>query len=105
MVFVANAGDCRAVLGKRNGSKWEAAALSRDHTATSEVEKLRREHPKEPDVVSDGRVKGILQPSRGIGDGLFKAPVFNMSYVTPIKDFHPPYTTAAPGMYFEIITS
>lgn len=81
-LFVANAGDCRAVLGRRRTSSslvagWsggggegvmEAVALSNDHNAREKVEqdKLRRLHPCETDIVKCKRasacyVKGRLQ--------------------------------------------
>lgn len=79
-LFVANAGDCRAVLGRRRRKKagWggsgggdgitEAVALSNDHNAKEESEqaKLRRLHPFEGDVFTCKRagscyVKGRLQ--------------------------------------------
>lgn len=77
-LFVANAGDCRAVLGRRRRRGWvsgvggegatEAVALSNDHNAKEESEqaKLRRLHPFEGDVFTCKRagscyVKGRLQ--------------------------------------------
>jgi pyruvate dehydrogenase phosphatase len=104
-LYVANAGDCRVVLGKRGkGNSWEAIPLSRDHTATSERERLMSEHPNEPDVVTRGRVKGDLIPSRGIGDGLFKVPEFNRIFKA-YKFHEPPYTTAVPEVTVHPLTS
>lgn len=78
-LYVANAGDCRAVLGRRTrvargwvrGGKeevMEAIALSNDHNAREETEqaKLRKLHPFEGDVFTCKRanscyVKGRLQ--------------------------------------------
>lgn len=104
-LYVANAGDCRVVLGKRReGDTWEAIPLSRDHTATTERERLMKEHPNEPDVVRKGRVKGDLIPSRGIGDGLFKIPEFNQAF--RFYRFHePPYTTALPEVTMYPLTT
>lgn len=83
-LFVANAGDCRAVLGRRRRRGWvgggsgregasEAVALSNDHNAREETEqaKLRKLHPFEGDVFTCKRasscyVKGRLQV-RGVG--------------------------------------
>jgi hypothetical protein len=42
-----------------------------------ERKRLIEAHPNEEDIVLDERVKGSLQPTRGIGDGLFKDPNFN----------------------------
>lgn len=77
-LYVANAGDCRAVLGRRRSSGWvggvernsqaEAVAMSNDHNAREETEqlKLRKLHPYEGDVFTCKRasscyVKGRLQ--------------------------------------------
>lgn len=84
-LFVANAGDCRAVLARRRRQSplgWgsgvgdgavEVIALSNDHNARekSEQEKLRRLHPSEEDIVKCKRssacyVKGRLQVRNGI---------------------------------------
>lgn len=80
-LFVANAGDCRAVLGRRKKGdqheQFEAIQITKDHTAYEEEERIRREHPDEEDVVIDGTIKGNLEPSRAIGDALFKHDIFN----------------------------
>ncbi|CAN0383577.1 unnamed protein product, partial [Ascophyllum nodosum] len=78
-LYVANAGDCRAVLGRRRRRTWggggggaegvsEAIALSNDHNARelTEQAKLRKLHPHEGDVFTCKRssacyVKGRLQ--------------------------------------------
>lgn len=78
-LYVANAGDCRAVLGRRRRRAWggggvggdgisEAIALSNDHNARelTEQAKLRKLHPLEGDVFTCKRagacyVKGRLQ--------------------------------------------
>ena len=70
-----------------------------DQTADSESDKLHYLHPNEPDIVKNGRVKGRLIPSRGIGDGIFKHVVFNDSLPTDLRLSTPlshPYTTAKP---------
>lgn len=75
LLRVACTGDSRAVLGRRaaNG-KWTATPLSEDQTGgtTSEAERLRREHPGEPNVVRNGRILGGLEPSRAFGDASYK---------------------------------
>jgi serine/threonine protein phosphatase PrpC len=96
-LFIANAGDCRAVLGSTS-SKWKrfaveknneeqqqqedsehaAVQLSKDHQASDpqEMERLRKEHPGEEKTVAFApssretiRVLGGLMPSRSFGDG------------------------------------
>lgn len=67
-IYVANLGDCRAVLGR---SKAKAIGLSRDHKASIEKSRIR----KVGGFIKNGRVNGILAISRTIGDREFKDPV------------------------------
>ncbi|KAF8020700.1 hypothetical protein BT93_G1205 [Corymbia citriodora subsp. variegata] len=67
-MLIANAGDCRAVLGKRG----KAIELSKDHKPDSTSEKLRIE--KLGGVVYDGYLKGELSVARAIGDWHMKGP-------------------------------
>ena len=67
-LYVANAGDSRAVLCRAGGV---AEALSEDHKPTNEGEKARI--LAAGGFVADGRVKGSLALSRAIGDLEFKA--------------------------------
>jgi pyruvate dehydrogenase phosphatase len=78
-IFVAGAGDCRAVLGRKGTSGgWEMIEASFDHTLKreEEVARLKEEHPGEPQEVltASGRVLGVLMPSRAFGDSDFKWP-------------------------------
>ncbi|XVF61296.1 hypothetical protein PTKIN_Ptkin08bG0118900 [Pterospermum kingtungense] len=88
ILYVANLGDSRAVLGRRespNGTNNQVVAerLSTDHNVG--VEEVRKEvvalHPDDSHVVvcSRGvwRIKGIIQVSRSIGDIYLKKPEFN----------------------------
>mmetsp|Transcript_2786 Transcript_2786/g.3974 ORF Transcript_2786/g.3974 Transcript_2786/m.3974 type:complete len:525 (+) Transcript_2786:200-1774(+) len=109
-IFVANAGDCRAVLGRQHvkrSSLWgspkyfyQAIQLSADHNIRepSEQVRLRTLHPQESDVfICKGPdscyVKGRLQPTRGFGDVYIKYPELNTGFSGP---FTPPYSTAEP---------
>ncbi|XP_056177396.1 probable protein phosphatase 2C 27 isoform X2 [Syzygium oleosum] len=67
-MFVANAGDCRAVLGKRG----RAIELSKDHKPNCTSERLRIE--KLGGVVYDGYLNGQLSVSRALGDWHMKGP-------------------------------
>jgi serine/threonine protein phosphatase PrpC len=103
LLFVANAGDCRAVLVSEDADtgllEWQE--LSEDHTPRNprEAMRLRSEHPDEPDVVKRGRVKGFLEPSRGIGDGRYKLKEYNERSDKPRgPEWHPPYTTSTPDI-------
>ncbi len=64
-LFVANAGDVRAVLGTKDG-KWKAKPLSNDMNADNPIEYSRvlSEHPASEanTAIMNGRVVGHLQP-------------------------------------------
>lgn len=86
-LYVANLGDSRAVLGRRDleGHKNSVVAerLSDDHNVADE--EVRKElvalHPDDAHIVvytrGVWRVKGIIQVSRSIGDVYLKKPEFN----------------------------
>lgn len=98
-IFVANAGDCKAVLGKKVGDGYIAIPLSNMHTARTEAELIMNQHPNEPDAIFQGRIKGFLEPSRGLGDALFKDKYFNKCLLPEAQvpePFSPPYTTSMP---------
>eukprot|EP00742_Colponemidia_sp_Colp-10_P002323 GILJ01002479.1.p1 GENE.GILJ01002479.1~~GILJ01002479.1.p1 ORF type:complete len:421 (-),score=51.54 GILJ01002479.1:235-1446(-) len=109
-VFVANAGDCQAVLAHRKWGRLQAVPLSRIHNANmkEEQDRLRREHPNEVDIVRCKSsqacyVKGRLMPTRAIGDAYLKYPEFNNTVVWDKTrgravgaPYTPPYITATP---------
>ncbi|XVF45013.1 hypothetical protein PTKIN_Ptkin02bG0171500 [Pterospermum kingtungense] len=86
VLYVANLGDSRAVLGRRiSGDKKNmvvAERLSTDHNVG--VEEVRKEvealHPDDSHIVlytrGVWRIKGIIQVSRSIGDVYLKKPEF-----------------------------
>ncbi|CAA6653542.1 unnamed protein product [Spirodela intermedia] len=84
ILYVANLGDSRAVLGRRvaDGRAVVAERLSNDHNvAEEEVRKeLLQQHPDDSHIVvhTQGvwRIKGIIQVSRSIGDVYLKKPEF-----------------------------
>lgn len=76
VLYVANLGDSRAVMcrleqaedsGKR---KCVTLALSKEHNPTIYEERMRIQ--KAGGTVRDGRVLGVLEVSRSIGDGQYK---------------------------------
>jgi len=111
-LFVAGAGDCRAVLGRKDES-WEVVPMSRDHTLKDEeeVKRLLRNHPKQEwsGLVSRGRVLGILMPTRAFGDSDFKWARKAQSVLSrmPLPSIFttPPYLDASPDIYYHRITS
>nr|AFK37150.1 unknown [Lotus japonicus] len=84
-LFIANAGDSRAVLGRVVKATGEVLAtqLSTEHNAS--IESVRQElhslHPDDSNIVvlkyNVWRVKGIIQISRSIGDVYLKKAEFN----------------------------
>lgn len=67
-MLIANAGDCRAVLGKRG----KAIELSKDHKPNCSSERQRIE--KLGGVVYDGYLNGQLSVARALGDWHMKGP-------------------------------
>ncbi|KAK4800121.1 hypothetical protein SAY86_025486 [Trapa natans] len=84
-LYIANAGDSRAVLGRleRTSREVKAIQLSSEHNASIESvrEELRLLHPNDPQIVllkhKVWRVKGLIQISRSIGDAYLKRAEFN----------------------------
>lgn len=92
VLYVANLGDSRAVLGRRASENRKnmpvvAERLSVDHNVG--VEEVRKEvealHPDDSHIVvfSRGvwRIKGIIQVSRSIGDVYLKKPEFSRDHL------------------------
>lgn len=117
-IWVASLGDCMATLGTKDRTgKWTAQVLSSAHNGENEIEanRVRDEHPGEPECILDDRVLGSIAVTRALGDFSFKLPapyverVF-MKQVTPgfampekIKTFihrisTPPYMTGVPDV-------
>ncbi|TYJ10844.1 hypothetical protein E1A91_A11G236100v1 [Gossypium mustelinum] len=108
VLYVANLGDSRAVLGRRvspNGPNNQVVAerLSTDHNVA--VEEVRKEvvalHPDDSHIVvyNHGvwRIKGIIQVSRSIGDMYLKKPEFIHQFGLPIP-LKRPVMTAEPSI-------
>ncbi|XP_040988979.1 probable protein phosphatase 2C 63 [Juglans microcarpa x Juglans regia] len=112
VLYVANLGDSRAVLGRRGSgmvnSPVVAERLSTDHNVG--VEEVRKEvkalHPDDSHIVvySRGvwRIKGIIQVSRSIGDVYLKKPEFNRGplfhHFGPLIPLKRPVMTAEPSI-------
>jgi pyruvate dehydrogenase phosphatase len=115
-LYVANAGDCKAVLGQQVESEtFVAKNLSREHCAENldEVERLNNQHPNEQNIIlRNGRLLGDLAPLRAFGDARYKWPARVMKHVLnvanpnvisiygenliPTNYKSPPYLTAEP---------
>ena len=109
-VYVANAGDCRAVLGSRDSDGfWLAHSMSNDHNAhnNDEVLRIKAVHPPNESntVIKNGRLLSELAPLRAFGDVRYKwasdtqrnvlNPWFG-SNVVPRSYHTPPYLVATP---------
>ncbi|KAG7471062.1 hypothetical protein MATL_G00120440 [Megalops atlanticus] len=76
MLYVANLGDSRALLcrveqdGQNDSRKCATLALSKEHNPTCYEERMRIQ--KAGGTVRDGRVLGVLEVSRSLGDGQYK---------------------------------
>lgn len=75
MVYVANLGDSRAVLCRMEDSAADqrrpvTLALSKEHNPTIYEERMRIQ--RAGGTVREGRVLGVLEVSRSIGDGQYK---------------------------------
>ncbi|XP_076358042.1 integrin-linked kinase-associated serine/threonine phosphatase 2C-like isoform X3 [Tachypleus tridentatus] len=71
-LYIANLGDSKAILCRYNeqNMRYTAIPLSKDHSPTDYEERMRIQ--KAGGYVKDGRVLGVLEVSRSIGDGQFK---------------------------------
>lgn len=69
-IYLANAGDSRAIVGLKEGTHIKAVPLSEDHKPDNIEEKARIE--KAGGFVEENRVKGILALSRSLGDLEYK---------------------------------
>ncbi len=99
-IFVANTGDCRAVIGRQEPDKtWTAVQLSDDQNAQNpeEVKRLQKAHPGEQ-VIIQNRVLGSLMPFRTFGDADFKWEKKYLQGLVPTSFNYetPPYVTAEP---------
>ncbi|KAI0263731.1 phosphatase 2C-like domain-containing protein [Gloeopeniophorella convolvens] len=75
-LWVANLGDCEAVIPGADGRAARHKVLNVLHNGNNaaEIARVRREHPGEPESVLNGRVLGTIAPFRCIGDAPFKQP-------------------------------
>ncbi|KAK6904804.1 hypothetical protein I204_08407 [Kwoniella mangroviensis CBS 8886] len=117
-LYVALAGDCRAVAGwQTKDGKWRCDTLTEDQMGENpkEVERMQKEHPasERDTVIRGGRVQGGLQPTRAFGDAVYKwttaqgnaiADAFREEGDKPRGvrpwNYTPPYVTARPEVTY-----
>ncbi|XP_041991174.1 probable protein phosphatase 2C 38 [Salvia splendens] len=112
-LYIANAGDSRAVLGRLSKAEREVKAiqLSTEHNANlaSVRDELHTLHPDDPGIVvlkhNVWRVKGIIQVSRSIGDAYLKKSEFNKPPLLPKfrlpEPFEKPLLLAEPSILIQ----
>lgn len=117
VLYTANAGDSRVVLGRWFRGEPEASAvqMSTEHNASNEDvrEELRSLHPDDPEIVvlkhKVWRVKGIIQISRSIGDAYLKNSEFNREPLAAKfrlpEPFHKSVLSAVPSITTHTLSS
>ncbi|XP_069113738.1 pyruvate dehydrogenase [acetyl-transferring]-phosphatase 1, mitochondrial-like [Argopecten irradians] len=121
-LYIANTGDCRAVLGVQHEDGWNALPLSQMHDAAnpSEIRRLLQVHPNErSNMIQQGRLFGILAPLRAFGDAQFKWSARDLKHVEKTSTYDipiygktliprgyqtPPYVTAEPEVIQHTLT-
>ncbi|MBA0601274.1 hypothetical protein Gohar_020448 [Gossypium harknessii] len=110
LLYVANVGDSRVVLGRLEKAFKEVKAiqLSTEHNVRCESvrEELQSLHPDDPKIVvlrhKVWRVKGIIQIARSIGDAYLKKDEFNKEPLLPrfrvSEPFEKPILQAKPSI-------
>ncbi|KAL3649766.1 putative protein phosphatase 2C 48 [Castilleja foliolosa] len=113
LLYIANAGDSRVVLGRveRADKELKAVQLSDEHNASlaSVRDELHLLHPDDPQIVvlkhKVWRVKGIIQISRSIGDAYLKKTEFNRVPLLPKfrlpEPFQKPILLAEPSIHVQ----
>ncbi|KAF3640453.1 putative protein phosphatase 2C 60 [Capsicum annuum] len=99
ILYIANLGDSRAVLGRLARATGEVLAiqLSAEHNACFEAvrQELHSMHPDDPQIVvlkhNVWRVKGLIQISRSIGDIYLKKPEYNKEPLYAKFRLHEPF--------------
>ncbi|KAI8812881.1 phosphatase 2C-like domain-containing protein [Cladochytrium replicatum] len=128
-LYVAHAGDSRAILGVQTPTGLQALELTRDHQPSNpdELARLKQEHPGEENTVAYRRgnagplrVIGGMMPTRAFGDAKFKWPLewhakvdallasvhppHKHVFTTSKHCFTPPYMTARPDIVHRHLT-
>ncbi|XP_052060113.1 pyruvate dehydrogenase [acetyl-transferring]-phosphatase 1, mitochondrial-like [Mytilus californianus] len=124
-LYVANTGDCKAVLGVEvDKDHWNTVEMSHAHTGynSKEVRRVLNSHPNESShVIKGGRLFGSLAPLRAFGDMMYKwsvkernqylklfkqHPNFNVYSEVLMHEHYitPPYLTAEPEIIHRKLT-
>ncbi|XP_052883093.1 probable protein phosphatase 2C 38 isoform X3 [Gossypium arboreum] len=110
LLYVANVGDSRVVLGRLEKAFKEVKAIQLSTEHNVRCESVRKElqslHPDDPKIVvlrhKVWRVKGIIQIARSIGDAYLKKDEFNKEPLLPrfrvSEPFEKPILQAKPSI-------
>jgi serine/threonine protein phosphatase PrpC len=103
MLYVANAGDCRCVLGLRDGT---SQVLTKDHVALDADERARIEARGGTVDPISGRLEGRLIVSRAFGDRCLKRYISATPDVTtvPLSPAHDFFIVASDGLW-DVVSS
>ncbi|KAI3705568.1 hypothetical protein L1987_75807 [Smallanthus sonchifolius] len=118
VLYIANAGDSRAVLGKEEDKSinaLRAVRISEEHNASFESvrQELQSLHPNDPEIVllkhNVWRVRGLIQISRSIGDAYLKRAEFNkppllQKFIQAVS-FSEPILKAEPAILVQRLTA
>lgn len=125
-LYVANVGDCNAVLGiLTEDNEWNAKKITKEHNADNfeELHRIRNEHPdnEKKTLIKGDRLLGELAPLRSIGDYRYKWPIDVLKKVSstdwanragfigkramPHNYFTPPYLTSMPDVFYHRLTT
>ncbi|CAH2103214.1 unnamed protein product [Euphydryas editha] len=113
-MYVANVGDCNAVIGTMNDdNEWLAQKITKEHNTENfdELKRIWNEHPDEErkTVIRRDRLLGELAPLRSLGDYRYKWDTETLSEIVvpligqkaiPANYYTPPYLTAKPDIYY-----
>lgn len=117
-LYVANVGDCNAVLGTMvEEDEWIAKKITKEHNSENydEVKRILDEHPasERKTSIRRDRLLGELAPLRSLGDYRYKwstkilnevaVPMFGERAI-PANYHTPPYLTAKPDIYYHRLT-
>lgn len=100
--YMANTGDCGGFVGTKTiDDDWVPRGSPSRHTADNptEMKRILQQHPREPDVITYGRLKGSLIPTRAFGSGGLKRSDINNKSPSPYPgSFKTPYLTPEPDV-------
>ncbi|CAH0716377.1 unnamed protein product, partial [Brenthis ino] len=117
-MYVANVGDCNAVLGTMTEeNEWTAKKITKEHNTENfdELKRIWNEHPDEErkTVIRRDRLLGELAPLRSMGDYRYKwktgvltdvvVPIIGQKAI-PANYYTPPYLTAKPDIFYHRLT-